>query len=75
MADLHWRTGFDAWKAVHLLLFAILFSLVAFGAVQAMTGFLLRRRGGDRFRNPPDDRRRRRFRFASAHGNHHADLQ
>ncbi|MEO6006068.1 MAG: glucans biosynthesis glucosyltransferase MdoH, partial [Opitutus sp.] len=49
MADLHWRTGLDGWKVVHLLLFALLFSLIAFGAVQASIGFLLRRRGGDRF--------------------------
>ncbi len=49
MADLHWRTGFDGWKSMHLLLFAILFALIAFGAVQATIGFLIRRRGGDRF--------------------------
>ena len=49
MADVHWRSGFDVLKGIHLLLFAILFALVAFGAVQAVTGFLLRLRGGDSF--------------------------
>lgn len=49
MADVHWQTGFDLWKAIHLALFAVLFALVAFGAVQATIGFILRRRGGDRF--------------------------
>jgi membrane glycosyltransferase len=47
MADLHCRTGYDAWKVVHLLLFAVLFGLVALGAAQALIGFSLRRRGGD----------------------------
>jgi membrane glycosyltransferase len=47
MADLHWRTGFDAWKLLHLLLFTVLFILVAFGAAQGLIGFFLRRRGGD----------------------------
>ncbi len=47
MADLHWRTGYDGWKFVHLLLFTILFALVALGAAQALIGFFLRRRGGD----------------------------
>jgi membrane glycosyltransferase len=47
MADLHWRTGFDGWKVAQLLLFAILFAHLAFGAVQAATGFILRRKGGD----------------------------
>lgn len=50
MADLHWRTGFDLWKIVHLALFAVLFGLVALGAAQALIGFSLRRRGGDPFR-------------------------
>lgn len=49
MADLHWRTGFDLWKLSHVLLFMILFALIAFGAVQAAIGFVVRRRGGDRF--------------------------
>lgn len=44
MADLHWRTGFDFWKGVHLVLFAILFSLIAFGATQALIGFFMRGR-------------------------------
>lgn len=47
MADLHWRSGFDFWKAVHVGLFAILFAQLAFGAVQAWIGFQMRRRGGD----------------------------
>ena len=59
MADLHWRTGFDLWSAVHLLLFTILFAQLAFGVSQAWTGFRLRRAGGDPFRiirtlNPDD---------------------
>jgi len=29
MADVHWQTGFDVWKAIHLSLFAVLFALVA----------------------------------------------
>lgn len=49
MADLHWRSGLDAWKLGHLALFTILFTLIAFGAVQATIGFLVRRRGGDPF--------------------------
>jgi membrane glycosyltransferase len=49
MADLHWRGGFDGWKFIHLFLFVILFALIAFGAIQATLGFLLHRRGGDRF--------------------------
>jgi membrane glycosyltransferase len=60
MADLHWRTGFDAWKIIHLMLFAVLFTLIAFGTVQALVGFFVRRRGGDRFdighTIDPDDR-------------------
>ena len=47
MADLHWRTGYDGWKMVHLSLFTVLFGLVALGAAQALIGFSLRRRGGD----------------------------
>jgi membrane glycosyltransferase len=49
MADLHWRSGFDLWKVVHLTLFTILFAQISFGLVQAWTGFALRRRGGDAF--------------------------
>ncbi len=47
LADLHWRTGFSAWKVIHLLLFAVLFVLVALGAAQALVGFFLRRRAPD----------------------------
>jgi membrane glycosyltransferase len=47
MADLHWRTGYDGWKVLHLVLFAVLFGLVALGAAQSLIGFALRRRGGD----------------------------
>lgn len=47
MADLHWRSGFDVPKALHLALFAPLFGLLAFGALQALAGFVQRRRGGD----------------------------
>lgn len=52
MADLHWRTGtgFDGWKFLHLVVFAVLFALVAFGAVSAVVGFFLRRYGGDPYR-------------------------
>jgi len=59
MADLHWRTGFDFWNVLHLVIFVPLFLLVALGAAQAMVGFAVRRRGGDRCRIsgslPPDD--------------------
>ena len=59
MADLHWRTGFDAWKLLHLALFAVLFVLVALGAAQSLIGFGIRRKGGDpciitRTIDPPD---------------------
>ncbi len=47
MADLHWRTGYDFWKALHLLLFTVLFLLIALGAAQSLVGYRLRRRGGD----------------------------
>ena len=47
MADLHQRTGYDGWKLAHLLVFAVLFSLLALGALQALLGFILRRQGGD----------------------------
>ncbi|MFT3867505.1 MAG: glucans biosynthesis glucosyltransferase MdoH [Nibricoccus sp.] len=49
MADLHWRTGYDGWKIFHLVLFALLFPLVALGATQAIMGFAIRRKGGDPF--------------------------
>lgn len=47
MADLHWRTGMDNWKLMHLVLFAILFALVAFGAVQATVGWICRLGDGE----------------------------
>jgi len=47
MADLHWRTGYDGWKVAHLLLFIVLFGLVALGAGQTVVGFFLRLRAGD----------------------------
>lgn len=51
MADLHYRSGFDGWRWAHLGLFTVLFSLVAFGTVQALVGFVQRRRkGGDPYR-------------------------
>jgi len=50
MADLHWRTGYDGWKLLQLLIFAVLFALIALGAAQAWTGFRIRRRGGDPYR-------------------------
>jgi membrane glycosyltransferase len=48
MADLHWRTGFDPWRIVHLALFTLLFILIALGAAQSLVGYSLRRKGGDR---------------------------
>ena len=59
-AALHWRTGFDGWKLVHLLLFVPLFLLVALGAAQALVGYFLRRGGDDPSRitaslDPADD--------------------
>jgi membrane glycosyltransferase len=47
MADLHLRTGYDGWKLAHLLVFTVLFGLLALGALQALLGFILRRQGGD----------------------------
>ena len=47
MADLHLRTGYDSWKLAHLLIFAVLFGLLSFGALQALLGFILRRQDGD----------------------------
>ena len=47
MADLHLRTGYDGWKLAHLVIFAVLFGLLALGALQALLGFILRRQGGD----------------------------
>ena len=50
MADLHWRTGFDAWKALHLFLFSLLMVMIALGSAQALVGYWLRRKGGDSLR-------------------------
>jgi len=50
MADLHQRTGLDGWKLAHLVTFGLLFALLAWGALQALLGFALRWRGGDRLR-------------------------
>ena len=50
MADLHWRTGYDPWKVLHLILFTLLLVLIALGAAQSLVGYLLRRQGGDRCR-------------------------
>jgi membrane glycosyltransferase len=47
IADLHWRTGYDLWKVLHLVLFALLFVLIALGAAQSLVGYRLRRKGGD----------------------------
>lgn len=47
MGDLHLRTGYDGWKLAHLAVFAVLFGLLAFGALQALLGFMLRRQGGE----------------------------
>lgn len=47
MADLHWRTGYDDWKILHLILFTLLLLLIALGAAQSLIGYSLRRRGGD----------------------------
>jgi membrane glycosyltransferase len=47
MADLHWRTGYDSLKILHLVLFTLLFVLIALGATQSLVGFCLRRKGGD----------------------------
>jgi len=63
MADLHWRVGsIDGLKILHLLLFTVLFSLVAFGAVQATIGFFCRMGRGDKNRiieslSPEDEAR------------------
>jgi membrane glycosyltransferase len=50
MADLHWRTGYDPWRVLHLVLFSLLFILIALGAAQSMVGYWIRRKGGDRWR-------------------------
>ncbi len=48
LTDFHWRTGLDGWKVAHLVIFAMLYGLLAFGAVNAGFGFIIRCRGGDR---------------------------
>ncbi len=53
MADLHWRAGFDGWKVAHLVLFAVLLALVAFGCTQAVVGFFVRRGRPDPWRLGP----------------------
>ncbi|MDB6094593.1 MAG: glucosyl transferase family 2 [Verrucomicrobia bacterium] len=50
MADLHLRTGYDGWKLAHLVIFAVLFTLLVFGAMQAVVGYMLRVQGGDTIR-------------------------
>lgn len=58
MADLLWGMPLRGWNGVVLALYAILISLVAFGASQAFFGFLVRRGRGDRYlltRLEPDD--------------------
>ncbi len=55
MADLHWRTSFDTWKAAHLAIFALLLTLAAFGCAQALVGFVVRRGRGDPRRLIPID--------------------
>ncbi len=55
MADLHWRSGPDAWKLAHLGLYALLLGLVAYGCAQAVLGFLARRGRPDPWRLGPVD--------------------
>lgn len=47
MADLHWRTGYDGWKALHLAVFSLLLVWISLGAAQALIGCFQLRRGGD----------------------------
>ncbi len=47
-ADLLWRFGWSASGTLLLVLFSILFLLVAIGAVHSLYGFVLRRQGGGR---------------------------
>lgn len=47
MADLIWGMAMRGWNGVMLILFALLSSLVSFGASQAVFGFIARRGGGD----------------------------
>lgn len=47
MAEVHWISGYNAWRVLHWMVFVVLFGLVAFGAVQAIIGLVVRLRGGD----------------------------
>ncbi|OIQ91035.1 glucans biosynthesis glucosyltransferase H [mine drainage metagenome] len=47
MADLHWRTGYDVWRVLHLAVFSVLSVLIALGAAQALIGCFQLSRGGD----------------------------
>ncbi len=47
MADLIWGMAMRGWNGVMLAMFALLSSLVAFGASQALFGFISRRGSGD----------------------------
>lgn len=47
MSEVHWISGYDVWRVLHWLLFLVLFSLIALGAVQALIGWVVRLRGGD----------------------------
>jgi membrane glycosyltransferase len=47
MADLIWGMAMRGWNGVMLAMFAVLSSLVSFGASQAVFGFIARRGGGD----------------------------
>ncbi len=48
MADLSWGMPMRGWNGVVIGLFGLLFSFTAFGASQALFGFIVRRQGGDR---------------------------
>jgi len=47
MSEVHWVSGYDAWRVFHWGIFVVLFALIAFGAVQALLGLVVRLRGGD----------------------------
>lgn len=47
MAEVHSASEYSGWKALHWMVFVVLFGLIAFGAVQALIGFAVRRKGGD----------------------------
>src|SRR5450432_151999 len=50
MADYIWGMPMRGWNGVQLSLFAVLTTLISFGAGQAIFGFIARRGGGDRHR-------------------------